>query len=37
MHCKLSMNLEFCLSEQHFSLDILVIKLSELFHSKAFG
>lgn len=37
MHrCKVSMDLEFCLSEQQFSLDILVIKLSELFQSKAF-
>ena len=35
-HCKVSMDLEFCLSEQQFSLDILVIKLSELFHSRAF-
>ena len=30
------MDLEFCLSGQQFSLDILVIKLSELFHSRDF-
>ena len=30
------MDLQFCLSEQHFSLDIVVVKLSELFQSKAF-
>lgn len=35
-HCKVSMDLEFCLSEQQFSLYILVVKLSELFQSKAF-
>ena len=30
------MDLQFCLLEQHFSLDILAIKLLELFQSKAF-
>ena len=34
-HCKVSMDLEFYLSEQQFSLDILAGKLSDLFQSKA--
>lgn len=36
MHYKVSMDLQFCLSEEQFSLDILVQKLSELFMQKAF-
>ena len=35
-YCKVSMGLQFYLLEQQFSLDILVIKLSEQFHSRAF-
>ena len=35
-YCKVSMGLQFYLSEQQFSLYILVVKLSELFQSKAF-
>ena len=37
MQCKFSMDLQFCLSEEHFSLDILALKLSELFEAKAFA
>ena len=37
MQCKVSMDLQFCLSEEHFSLDILVLKLAELFEAKAFA
>ena len=38
MQRKISMDLQFCLSEEHFfSLDILVLKLVELFEAKAFA
>ena len=37
MQCKVSMDLQFCMSEEHFSLDILVLKIAELFEAKAFA
>lgn len=33
-HCKDNMDLQFFLSEQQFSIDILVIKLSVLFYQR---
>lgn len=37
MQCKLSMDLEFFISEEKFSLDFFVVKLAELYEKKAFA
>lgn len=37
MQCKVSMDLQFCLSEKQFSLDILVMKLAMLFEERCYS
>ena len=37
MQCKVSMELQFYMSEEHFSLDIQTLKLAELLEAKAFA